>query len=170
MKKTLEQLNKLVEIGLIEKFAIGGGIAHFYYIEPSVTYDLDIMVRIKSVPNNLTPLKEIYEWAEINNFDIKDEHIIVENIPVQFLPEYNPLVEDAVEKATEVLIFDTKTFIIKPEYLMAIMLQTNRSKDRERLLLFLEQTDYDPSLFEEILVKFNLIESYAKFRKKYIDE
>lgn len=170
MKKTLEQLNKLVEIGLIEKFAIGGGIAHFYYIEPSVTYDLDIMVRIKSVPNNLTPLKEIYEWAEINNFDIKDEHIIVENIPVQFLPEYTPLAEDAVEKATEVLIFDTKTFIIKPEYFMAIMLQTNRSKDRERLLLFLEQTDYDPSLFEEILVKFNLIESYAKFRKKYIDE
>lgn len=170
MKKTLEQLNKLVELGVIEKYAIGGGIAHFYYIEPSVTYDLDIIIRIKSVSNNLAPLKEIYEWARINNYEIKDEHIIIDNIPVQFLPEYNPLIEEAVEKAAEVIIFDTKTFIIKPEYLMAIMLQTNRSKDRERLLLFIEQTNYAPSAFEEILIKFNLIENYAIFRKKYFDE
>lgn len=170
MKKTLEQLNKLVELGVIEKYAIGGGIAHFYYIEPSVTYDLDIIIRIKSVSNNLAPLKEIYEWARINNYEIKDEHIIIDNIPVQFLPEYNPLIEEAVEKAAEVIIFDTKTFIIKPEYLMAIMLQTNRSKDRERLLLFIEQTNYAPSTFEEILIKFNLIENYAIFRKKYFDE
>lgn len=170
MKKTLEQLNKLVELGVIEKYAIGGGIAHFYYIEPSVTYDLDVMIRIKSVSDNLAPLKEVYEWAGKNNFEIKDEHIIIENIPVQFLPEYNPMIQEAVEKAAEVLIFDTKTFIIKPEYLMAIMLQTNRSKDRERLLLFLEQTNFDSSTFKEILVKFNLSENYAKFRKKYIDE
>jgi len=170
MKKTLEQLNSLVELGVIEKYAIGGGIAHFFYIEPSVTYDLDIMIRIKSVSDNLAPLKEIYDWARINNYEIKDEHIIIENIPVQFLPEYNPLIEEAVEKSAEVIIFNTKTFIIKPEYLMAIMLQTNRSKDRERLLLFLEQTNYTPSTFEEILIKFNLIENYDKFRKKYIDE
>ena len=170
MKKTLEQLNKLVELGIIEKYAIGGGIAHFYYIEPSVTYVLDIIIRIKSVSNNLAPLKSIYEWASKNNYDIKDEHIIIENIPVQFLPEYNPLIEEAVEKATEVLIFDTKTFIIKPEYLMAIMLQTNRSKDRERLLLFFEQVNYSPSSFEQILIKYNLSENYAIFKKKYIDE
>lgn len=170
MKKTLEQLNKLVELRVIEKYAIGGGIAHFYYIEPSVTYDLDVIIRIQSVSNNLAPLKEIYEWARINNYNIKDEHIIIENIPVQFLPEYNPLIEEAVEKAAEVLIFDTKTFIIRPEYLMAIMLQTNRSKDRERLLLFFEQADYSPSTFEEILIKYNLIENYAIFKKKYIDE
>ena len=128
------------------------------------------MIRIKSVSDNLAPLKKIYEWAGINNFEIKDEHIIIENIPVQFLLEYNPLIEEAVEKAAEVVIFDTKTVIMKPEYLMAIMLQTNRSKDRERLLLFLEQTNYDSSTFKEILIKFNLGENYAKFRKKYIDE
>ena len=170
LKKTLEELNKLVETGIIEKYAIGGGIAHFYYIEPSVTYDLDIMIRLKPVSNNLAPLSEIYAWAEINNYEIKEEHVIIENIPVQFLPEYNSLIEEAVEFAEEILIFDTKTFIIKPEYLMAIMLQTNRSKDRERLLLFLEQTNFDHSTFKEILGKFNLNENYAKFRKKYFDK
>ncbi|MEW6195435.1 MAG: hypothetical protein AB1521_09785 [Bacteroidota bacterium] len=170
MKKTLEQLNKLVELRVIEKYAIGGGIAHFYYIEPSVTYDLDIIIRIRSAKNNLAPLTEIYEWARLNNYEVKEEHIIIENIPVQFLPEYNLLIEEAVNNADEITIFDTKTFIIRPEYLMAIMLQTNRSKDRERLLLFFNQANYSQSVFEKILNNHHLGEKYELFKKKYIDE
>jgi len=170
MKKTLSQLNKLVDLGIIEKYAIAGGMAHFYYIEPSVTYDLDIIIRIKSISNNMEPLKEIYEWARVNNYEVKDEHIIIDNIPVQFLPEYNPLIEEAVENASEITIFDAKSFIIKPEYLMAIMLQTNRSKDRERLILFVQQVDYSHSSLNEILMKFNLSENYEVFKRKYINE
>lgn len=73
-------------------------------------------------------------------------------------------------KQVEIIIFDTKTFIIRPEYLMAIMLQTYRSKDRERLLLFFNQADYSQSVFEEILNNHHLTEKYELFRKKYIDE
>ena len=32
MKKTLEQLNNLVELGVIEKYAIGGGVLHIFTI------------------------------------------------------------------------------------------------------------------------------------------
>ena len=44
MKKTLQKINALVELGIIDKYAIAGGIAQFYYIEPSITYGLDIII------------------------------------------------------------------------------------------------------------------------------
>ena len=46
MKKTLEKINELVDLKVIKKYAIAGGMGQFYYIEPSVTYDLDIVVSI----------------------------------------------------------------------------------------------------------------------------
>jgi hypothetical protein len=47
MKKTLQILNSLAESGIINEYAIAGGMAQFYYIEPSVTYDLDLIVNFK---------------------------------------------------------------------------------------------------------------------------
>lgn len=170
MKKTLEILNTLVIEGIVDKYSICGGMAHFYYIEPSVTYDLDIVVRFNSIKNELTPLSGLYEWARANNYEIKDEHIIIEGLPVQFLPEYNPLVCEALETAVEIIIFDTKTFIFKSEYLMAIMLETNRPKDRERLLQFLQEAEFSESLLEDIFSKFNLTEKYISFKRKSLDE
>jgi len=54
MKKTLIRINELVELGIVEKYAIAGGMAHFYYIEPSVTYDLDLIVQIPGKENILS--------------------------------------------------------------------------------------------------------------------
>lgn len=170
MKKTLEILNTLLEKKIISEYTICGGIAHFYYIEPSVTYDLDIIIGFGSTKNQLAPLSDIYEWARQNNYEIKDEHIIIGDLPVQFLPAYNKLVEEALENSTKIVLFDTETSIIKPEYLMAIMLQTNRPKDRERMLQFLNYVDYSQELLENLLKKYILLEKFISFKKKYIDE
>ena len=40
MKKTPKVINELKERGLIDDYAIGGGIAALFYIEPFLTYDL----------------------------------------------------------------------------------------------------------------------------------
>ena len=42
MRKTLEVINELKEEGLIKDYVVGGGIAALFYIEPFLTYDLDI--------------------------------------------------------------------------------------------------------------------------------
>jgi len=167
MKKTLEKLNELLELEIIEKYAICGGIAHFYYIEPSVTYDMDIVVRFRGLSDELTPLSSIYNWAKKNNYSEDREHIIVEEIPVQFLPEYSPLIVEALNNAVEITIFDTKTYIFSAEYLMAIMLDTNRPKDRVRLLQFMEEAEYDREILENIIDKFKLRERYARIVKEF---
>lgn len=162
MKKTLIRINELVKLGFVEKYAIAGGMAHFYYIEPSVTYDLDLIVQIPGKENTLNPLEAIYSWAKRNNFQLDGEHIIIEGIPVQFLLAYNDMVTEALVNAVEIKLFDEKTYILKAEYLMAMMLQTGRMVDKERFLRFISDSEYDKSFLQILLLKYKLIDIYNK--------
>ena len=167
MKKTLQKINKLVEIGIIKEYALAGGMAQFYYVEPSVTYDLDLIVNLINNANDLEPLASLYSWANENNYYCEGEHIIVAGIPVQFLLPYNKLVSEALENRVPITLFEEKTFILNAEYLMAIMLQTWRSIDRERLIRFIDEANYDENRFIDILTRFDLLNKYKDFKERY---
>lgn len=66
-------------------------------------------------------------------------------------------------------MYDVKTFILSQEYLMAIMLQTGRAKDKERLLKFFEEANFSKEKFNEIINKFDLIEKYQIFMKRFYE-
>ena len=53
------------------------------------------------------------------------------------------------------------------EYLVAIMLQTYRPKDKDRLLKFLQETSLDFPLLNSILRKHNLVDSFDTFKRQY---
>ena len=163
MRKTLEKINILLEKGIITNYAIAGGMAQFYYIEPSVTYVLDIIVHIPHEEKTLNPLSDIYAWAAQNGYPSENEHIIIEGIPVQFLLAYNDLVKDALENSSQIKLYEVVTYILKPEYLMAIMLQTGGLSDKERLAKFLIDADYDKEKFLDITKRYDLLELYKKF-------
>ena len=167
MKKTLQKLNDLVEVGIIKEYALAGGMAQFYYIEPSVTYDLDLIVNLVHDENALDPLASLYKWANENNYLCEGEHIIIAGIPVQFLLPYNKLVAEALENRVQISLFEEKTFILNPEYLMAIMLQTWRATDRERLIRFFDEAKYDENRFNDILKRFDLLNKYKDFKERY---
>lgn len=166
MKKTLQILNELVELDIINEYAIAGGMAHFYYIEPSVTYDLDLIVNITGEKKPLAPLSGLYGWAAANGYKTEDEHIIIGGIPVQFLLAYNELVKEALKNKIEIKLFGEKTFILGAEYLMAIMLQTGRASDRERLIRFMSEADFNTNKFNEIIGRFNLLEKFKEFNER----
>jgi len=166
LKKTLQKINELLETKIIRKYAIAGGLGQFYYIEPSVTYDLDLIIDIAADKNQLISLEQIYQWAKNNGYKTLEEHIVIEGIPVQFLPVYNDLVVEALNNRSEIELYGVKTFILKPEYLMAIMLQTNRPKDRERLLKFFEEAEFSKEEFQDILQRFNLEKKYSEFKRR----
>ena len=44
MEKVLKVLNRMEKEGIIKKYCIGGGIATVFYIEPLLTYDVDIFL------------------------------------------------------------------------------------------------------------------------------
>jgi hypothetical protein len=139
MREAVKIINRMVKGGVIEEYAIGGAVAAIYYLEPFDTVDLDIFVQVDATGNDLTILKPIYEYLTKKGYEARGEFIYIEGIPVQFLPVFNPLTEEAVEKAQTIKYARLETRIMRPEHLVAIMLDTGRPKDYLRISIFLEQ-------------------------------
>jgi len=129
MEKTLAVINQMLELGIITNYAIGGGMASMFYMEPVLTYDLDIFCVLAGAEKGLNILAPIYKWADRAGYKTFKEHLLIDGLPVQFLPIYNDLVRAAVKNAVEKKIGLVKTRVVAPEYLVAIMLQTSRKKD-----------------------------------------
>ena len=159
----------MLDEGLFKKYAIGGGIANLFYIEPVVTFDLDIFIIPNESEKLVISLSPLYDWLEKKNYRAVKEHVEIEGIPVQFIPVYNELVDEAVHKAAEKKYEDITTFVLKPEYLVAIMLETNRSKDRARISKMLDETDISNDELEKILLKHKLSTAYKEFKKKFYE-
>jgi len=164
MEKTLRIINQMQQEGIFQQYAIGGGIAAIFYIEPVVTFDLDVFVILPEQNDILLSLSPIYDWLHKKGYSDINEQILIEGIPVQFIPVYNELVREAVENAEKKEYNKVDTFVIKPEYLLVIMLQTNRPKDKERIIVMLEEAKLSVDLLERILVKYNLKNQFNKFK------
>ncbi|MGB7297179.1 MAG: hypothetical protein WBC70_16480 [Candidatus Aminicenantales bacterium] len=162
MDKALQVIRALHSSGLIRAYAIGGGIAATYYIEPILTYDLDIFFIPTS--EGLDVLSPIHKELKRRRYSLDKELVVIEGVPVQFIPVYNELVKEAVESAVESRYKKVRTRILRPEYLVAIAVQTNRSKDRERALQLASQTKLDAKLLTGLLNKYGLTDRYRKIK------
>jgi DNA-binding MarR family transcriptional regulator len=167
MEKTLKIINELEEKGLIKKYAIGGGIAAIFYIEPILTYDIDIFFVPEGKEDDLLVRSSLYQYLEKRGYSTEKEHIVVEGIPVQFLPAFNELIEEAVNEAIQINYKNTAIKVMKLEYLIAIMLQTYRQTDRERIIKVLNEAEFDRDLLEKLLNKFDLRGKFETFMEMF---
>lgn len=166
MEKTIKVINELRAKGLIRDYAIGGGIATIFYVEPILTYDLDIFF-IPSEEREVMTVSSIYKCLRRRGYKPYKEHIIIEGVPVQFIPVYNELVKEAVENSVERKYEKTKTKILRAEYLIAIMVQTFRPKDRERIIKLLDEAKIGTAYLTRILQKHGLKEKFDQFMRLY---
>ena len=117
--------------------------------------------------SELITLSPIYEYLQKKGYKEDGEHIIIEGIPVQMIPAYNEIIEEALNEAAEVKYQQVKTRIVRLEHLLAIMLQTYRPKDRERILLLLDETQIDMIYLEDVLKRHGLMKKWLTFRMRY---
>jgi predicted nucleotidyltransferase len=167
VEKTLKIIKELKGKKVFKDFSIGGGIAALYYIEPLLTYDLDIF--FIPIEDSIDVLAPIYRYLKEKGFKTKGEHVLIEGVPVQFIPAYNDLVKEAVLYSDEVKYGRIKTKVLGLEYLIAVMLQTYRPKDRERLVKIFEEAKFDLKILKTILKKYGLYDKYVQFKGKYFD-
>lgn len=139
MREIIKIINQMVKDGVIEEYAIGGAVAAIYYLEPFDTADIDVFVQVDASGGDLAILAPIYEYLTERGYGARGESIHIEGMPVQFLPVFNPLTEEAVGKAQAIKYSRVTTRIMRPEHLVAIMLDTGRPKDYLRISMFLEQ-------------------------------
>jgi hypothetical protein len=167
MKETLQVLNQMVADGVIDGYMIGGAIAATYYLEPIDTDDLDVFFRVAVSAGGLISLSPLYEYLYKFGYEPQDETIEIAGWPVQFLPIFNPLLEEAYEQAATITFHDVPTRIMQVEHLVAIMIQTGRPKDYARLLRFLEAKAVNVAALEPILAKHDLIDPWQKFLTRF---
>jgi hypothetical protein len=166
MEKTLEVLNRLEAAGVIGRYAIGGAVAAAYYVEPTVTYDLDVFTVIPgtSLFIDLSPI-----YAQLREWGYKEQGagVEIEGWEVQLLPPPGPLEEAALDTAAAQVFHNVPTRIMTAEFLCAIMLKTGRPKDLIRLSQFLEDGILSKGAFMSILDRFSLRGKWNQFTLRY---
>src|SRR5437879_585468 len=99
MSDVFQVLNDLKQEGIIEEYAVGGGMAFLFYAEAIRTYDLDVFVFLPPQKGLVIGLTPLYEHLRKRGFEPHKEHVMIHDVPVQFLPSYNELVDEAVKQA-----------------------------------------------------------------------
>ncbi|MDF0644560.1 MAG: hypothetical protein P0111_11045 [Nitrospira sp.] len=156
MDRTLQVLNELERDGVLGRYAIGGAMGATFYVEPLLTFDLDIFVLLPEMKAGVLTLTQLYTVLRAKGYIEEGECVVIEGVPVQFLPAYNTVLEEALRDAHEMLYQSVPTRVLRVEHLVAICLQTGRAKDRERVRILREQATLDEDYLTMILRRHNL--------------
>jgi predicted nucleotidyltransferase len=156
MKKIIELFNEMIEKGIIEDFAIGGGIATFYYTEAYTTYDLDIFIHWSGISDEkIVDISPVFRYLEDAGGEWIGEFLRIGDIPLQVLVA-SDFEEEAIKKALEVDYSGLRVKIISPEYLIAMFLQSGREKDKIKIEMLNESEKVDESKLKKVMDKWNI--------------
>src|SRR6185503_432968 len=173
MELVLQVLNRMQADGVVDKYAIGGGIAAVYYIEPYQTDDLDIFIPVSAVRTGeagLVSLDPVYSYLTRLGYPAVNEGVLIEDWLVQFIPTFHSVQEDALVNARTVSYGQTKTAIFSPEFLAAELLRSGRPKDLVRVAELLESEKLDKDTFREIITRHDLTKKWAEFVRRFDQE
>jgi hypothetical protein len=119
---------------------------------------------LQETAGGLLTLSPIYEALQRRGCETERECVLIAGMPVQFLPAYNPLVEEALSEAKEESYAGTSTRVLRPEHLAAIMVQTGRDKDFQRFATFMEEAPLDLVYLQAVLARHGLIERFNTWK------
>ncbi|MEK7224087.1 MAG: hypothetical protein AAB221_00195, partial [Bacteroidota bacterium] len=95
----------------------------------------------------------------------KGEHIIIEGLPVQFIPVESGVEREAIDNAKDVTYSGVKTKILSAEYLIAIALKVGRRKDFDKIGRLMDEASIDKKRRESILKKHRLLDKFRQWQR-----
>src|SRR5712671_2659157 len=161
MEKVIQVLNRMQADGIIDKFAIGGGIAAIRYLEAYLTDDIDVFISPVVVgANGLVSFGRIYSYLADLGYNPEREYIKIEGWLVQFVPASESVQEEAVAQAERVAFAGEYTSIFTAEHLAAELLRAGRPKDHTRVMALLESEQLDMEAFRDIVRRHGLAQNW----------
>ncbi len=167
MRETLQVLLQLRSEGRLGRFAVGGAIAASFYIEAVATEDLDIFALLAPSASGLLVLTPLYDRLKELGANLQNEHVVIHGWPVQILPAYTPLVEEAVTGAIERAFHDLAVPVVSAEHLCAIALQTGRPKDFLRVHSLIEAGCVDAAALARMVEQHGLSGRWSIYARRY---
>jgi len=168
VEKVIEILNRMQADGVIERFAIGGGIAAIRYLEPYLTDDIDVFLSPVVVSEGgLISFGRIYSYLEELGYYPEREYVRIGDWLVQFVFASESVQEEAVARADRVAFAGVYTSIFSAEHLAAELLRSGRLKDLTRVAALLKSEQMDMALFRDIVRRHGLAEKWKEFSSRY---
>jgi hypothetical protein len=100
---------------------------------------------------------------------MEGEYAVISGTPVQFLPATGPLAEEGLEQAVVRVVSGVQARVFTAEHLAAMALQTGRSKDKARLLQFIENGILDAGKFELLVDRHGLLTQWRQFQRQFLN-
>jgi len=165
MIRVVQVFNQLKRLHLIKDYAIGGGVASLFYIEPMFTQDIDIFIILPYSPSKILDLSHIYDYIKNKGFKWVNDHIKIDGHLVQILVG-RELESEAVINAEIKEIDTTKCRVMSPEYLVAIFVKLGRSRDIYRAIELTRKSNLEK--LHNVLVKHDLLTKFKRLTGKQI--
>jgi hypothetical protein len=156
-KTSLSDLFRLLEDlkreEVLVEYAVVGAIAALFYAEATPTFDLDVAVIVPQSQGALLSLEPLYRALATRGFRPEGPHVLVEGVPVQFLPGDRGLWREVVERANQLDYDGTPVRVATAEHLVAMAFDAPESRRMQRALALLESPGFDRKTLDDILTR-----------------
>ncbi len=169
MKAVIELLNDMKGSGVIRDYALFGAMAQMRYTEPVATLDADVLV-VHGAEAGLDFLGPIYSFCKKRGHLPHGEAILVGDWPVQFIPVFTPLAEEAVRDAETGEIERFPVRVVSAAHLSVIALSVGRAKDYLRILALLEAGAVNREKIKQLAMSHGLSREWERFERRFPNE
>jgi hypothetical protein len=166
MEQVFALLNEMVRDGALENYAVAGAIGAMFYVESFSTQDIDVLVMTPE--NRLVIELPGLDYLKARGYtEFRNEGIVIEDWPVQFLRATTQLEREAYLNAEISNLGEVPVRVVLPEHLVAIMLRVARPKDLARVEMFLSQDAVEIDALEDLIQRHGLTEKWADYKRKF---
>ena len=169
VKEVAQLLNGMREAGLVNDYALFGAAAQMRYTEAVATLDADVLITM-SAPAGLDVLEPIYTYCRARGYTAEGEAVRVGAWPVQFIPVFSPLTQEAVNRA-DTADFDGVPFrVVRAVYLAVMALSVGRAKDLARVLALIESGAVTCDDIDALAARHGLTDAWSRFSRRFLDD
>jgi hypothetical protein len=169
MKQVAQLLNAMKDSGVIADYALFGAAAQMRYTQPVATLDADVLVEVPSA-ERLDPLAAIHRFCADRGYQPEGEAVRVGAWPVQFIPVFSPLTQEALEQAETADFEGVPLRVVRADHLAAIALSVGRAKDFTRILALLESGSVSRHEIARLAARHGLSDAWQRFETRFPNE
>jgi hypothetical protein len=163
LSKLLGLFDEAARTGVLDRYAVSGGLAVIYYGAPIHTADANLLVSFPVSDTRRPDPRSVFDYFESKGARRVDDCLALNGLKFKVLPANDGLTVEAVDTALRT----TEGFsVVDLEHLIAMKLLANRPKDRVHIEhLYLSGAQPTEAKLQEILQRYGLAERWMKLKR-----